>query len=92
MPFREFRDENGDEWMVWITTPTERRGVADDFRDGWLTFESGMARRRLAPVPPHWETMSVEHLRLALSASKPVARESRRSGEVDAEHGEERSR
>lgn len=32
-------------------------GVAAPFVDGWLTFQTGAQRRRLAPVPADWEAM-----------------------------------
>lgn len=30
--------------------------VAPELRAGWLAFESGEDKRRLAPIPPGWET------------------------------------
>jgi hypothetical protein len=30
---------------------------------GWLAFESGEERRRLAPIPEHWEILSDDALR-----------------------------
>lgn len=31
--------------------------VAPELRNGWLVFDDGGRRWRVAPVPPHWETM-----------------------------------
>ena len=53
MPLREFSDPSGERWRVWDTVP-ERAGGMGDFRDGWLTFDNGTERRRLAPVPDGW--------------------------------------
>ena len=52
-------------------TPDRRKGestglrrvkLADGFSDGWLTFESGPERRRLSPIPAHWELAPAEEL------------------------------
>jgi hypothetical protein len=29
-----------------------------EFERGWLCFDAGMFRRRLAPIPPKWEACS----------------------------------
>jgi hypothetical protein len=36
------------------STSRRRAPVADDLRFGWLVFQSGVSKRRLAPVPPGW--------------------------------------
>jgi hypothetical protein len=41
-------------------SPDRRRRdglLSPDLCAGWLTFESGSERRRLAPVPPGWERL-----------------------------------
>lgn len=30
--------------------------IGHDFSGGWLAFESRGERRRLSPIPPHWES------------------------------------
>ena len=39
---------------------------------GWLCFESGSAKRRLAPTPPTWETVSEEELTGLWESAEPV--------------------
>lgn len=67
---REFKDANGTTWKVWDVYPyagRSARPVADpastfsafpsrDLQDGWLVFECDNEKRRLAPIPPEWET------------------------------------
>jgi hypothetical protein len=67
---REFQDPTGKTWRVWDVYPSPRAKAAagtDDtsqlcapfptreLSDGWLCFESGTEKRRLAPIPPEWE-------------------------------------
>jgi len=67
---RTFADEEDRLWEVWEVSPSDlfqlqpvadvREEVAEcapvgEWARGWLTFHSGSARRRLAPVPEHWE-------------------------------------
>jgi hypothetical protein len=67
---RQFTDARGISWRVWDVWPTRMSqsatatNVSDmvvafpdrDFVDGWLCFESSAEKRRLAPIPPEWET------------------------------------
>jgi hypothetical protein len=65
---REFRDSKGTEWVVFLTERRERAATRDhylpeEYRDGWLVFESSKGeKRRLAPVPPDWESLPDDHL------------------------------
>jgi hypothetical protein len=43
-----------------------------DLRDGWLTFESDTERRRLAPVPPSWDTLPESSLERLCQRATPV--------------------
>ena len=49
-------------------TPDRRKHVdirfrmAPELRDGWLAFQTGHERWRLAPIPPGWETLTDEAL------------------------------
>ena len=77
---RQFRDETGTEWKVSLT-PRGSDAVSRDhylpeaYREGWLTFESTQEKRRLAPVPPDWESMPIEELvRLCGKAVPQTAR------------------
>lgn len=67
MAHRSFRDERGREWQVWDVRPTADIVIRPELRGGWLAFESGDEKRRLAPVPDGWETASDAEL-LALLA------------------------
>lgn len=61
MGLREFQDGRGGQWRVWDTV-TVRADAAGTFRSGWLTFDNGAERRRLAPIPPGWEELPDERL------------------------------
>ena len=39
---------------------------------GWLCFQAGEARRRLAPIPPKWFEMPDADLRTMLEVASPV--------------------
>ncbi len=74
---REFRDTEGERWEVWETHP-RRRGdpdrIAAELAGGWLAFESAKEKRRLAPIPDDWKTLSDEEL-AALCATATFVRE-----------------
>jgi hypothetical protein len=44
--------------------------VRNDFRHGWLTFQSYEEKRRLAPVPDGWESQSEAQLCELLAQSR----------------------
>ena len=80
MPLRSFHHE-GTEWTVWDTRPNSvdlapagRLSVAEGYGDGWLTFQCGDEKRRLAPVPPHWGALSEAQLEALLERAAPVPR------------------
>jgi hypothetical protein len=79
MAMREFADTPGRRWLVWETVPAcvERVGK---FRGGWLTFDDGNARWRLAPVPEGREGLSDARLALLLRVARPIAAMSEYSG------------
>ena len=65
---RRFRDHDRI-WSVVAVTPEHLHelGLPDndlnpDLARGWLSFESGNDRRRLAPIPSGWETVDDEEL------------------------------
>jgi hypothetical protein len=62
VPIRDFIDAAGIHWQVWSTVPATG-GVAGAFRQGWLTFDSPIERRRLVPIPFNWEVASDSDLR-----------------------------
>lgn len=64
---RHFRDKAGVEWEVFLTarrSDAVSRGqfLPEAYREGWLVFDSSHEKRRLAPVPADWETLSNEAL------------------------------
>lgn len=53
----------------------DRRGEGSrTLKEGWLAFESGGEKRRLAPVPAGWEACPDEELRALLARAAPVRR------------------
>jgi len=77
---REMTDARGMVWKVFAVVPTVHRGnagVHDRFRDGWLSFDCAAETRRVAPIPPSWESMSDEEL-LALAERNGIVSRRRR--------------
>ena len=73
---REFKDEDGSNWVAYAINDAAieapgRRYLPDAFQQGWLVFECGERKLRLAPVPAGWSDMRDEQLRELLSAAKP---------------------
>jgi hypothetical protein len=70
----------GTEWMVWDTRPLSaaevsgRMAVAQEFADGWLTFQCEQEKRRLAPVPSEWFELPETQLAALLEQAAPVRR------------------
>ena len=79
MPILEFVDSNGVKWRVWNTVPSSRTSLSGEFDQGWLTFESAVGRRRLAPIPHNWEAAPPDRLELMCRAATDA---SRRSGSL----------
>ena len=48
--------------------------LAEGYGSGWLTFESLTEKRRLLPIPSHWEDMSQGDLRALCDKAKRVAK------------------
>jgi len=77
---RQFRDEAGVEWKVFLTARgsdavSREHSLPEAFRGGWLVFESAREKRRLAPVPANWESMSSDALAaLCAKASPQISR------------------
>jgi hypothetical protein len=74
----QFTDQNGTQWDVFeVSTTTLSVGRApilpEAFRAGWLVFDCGTERRRLAPVPGEWSAFSDVALQSLLEAAVPVA-------------------
>lgn len=45
---------------------------------GWLAFESGVMRRRLAPIPSEWHLLPEDRLRELWRAAEPLPHRKRR--------------
>ena len=41
---------------------------------GWLIFEGPDERRRLTPIPPHWDSLPESELERLLTRARPAAR------------------
>jgi hypothetical protein len=48
--------------------------VPHDLQKGWLAFQSGVERKRLAPIPPGWSEMSDAELNHLLKHAERRAR------------------
>ena len=80
MALRDFTDRAGRAWRVWDVTAdaihpaTRGEDYMRDYIDGWLAFESmdGLAKCRLAPIPPGWSTAPVSQLEQWLHAAESV--------------------
>lgn len=75
---REFTDTEGRRWLVY-TVGTEAHGVGasrrylpDEYRRGWLAFECGERKLRLAPVPSGWTDMTDAALCALLAQARPT--------------------
>ena len=89
MPMLEFVDSNGVTWRVWNTVPSTRTSVSGEFENGWLTFESELGRKRLAPPPPNWDSAPPHRLELMCRAAADVGRRSKPVAEAGGEAGAE---
>jgi hypothetical protein len=85
MPMLEFLDSNGVTWRVWNTVPMARSSLSGEFERGWLTFESATTLKRLAPVPPNWETSTSDRLELMCRAAVEVPRRTRPAGDTETD-------
>ena len=81
---RGFTDSTGVEWRVWEVFPNRagNHTTAETFStaklqgtvyaEGWLCFESGSEKRRLAPIPADWQAQE-HNLQQLLEQAIPVA-------------------
>ena len=51
-----------------------RATIAEEFTYGWLCFECGEEKRRLAPVPEGWDRADDETIEQWCCTAKPVVR------------------
>jgi hypothetical protein len=75
---REFTDTQGKRWLVYTVgtaahgVDVSRRYLPDEYRQGWLAFESGERKLRLAPVPSGWDELTDAQLRELLAQARPT--------------------
>ena len=75
MSYVEFQDSGGLTWKVWDTYPSRPEIIDTAWREGWLTFECGATRRRLAPIPKDWMEAAPPRLELMCKVAEPARSE-----------------
>jgi hypothetical protein len=74
MAHRRIVDKQDQVWDVWEVTTSasasRRILVQPDLQGGWLAFQCGEQRRRLAPLPIGWDELS-DHALVALMDTAP---------------------
>ena len=79
MAVRDIVDDKGNNWKVWavmassIHPKTAAEDYLGDYSEGWLCFEAGNQRRRLARFPRDWDKLSDKQLLGLLSSAMIVA-------------------
>ena len=53
--------------------PESRARLADSLSAGWLVFKSDDEKRRLAPIPPNWDTCRTRELRELCNQAHVIA-------------------
>jgi len=75
---RTVADSAGTEWTIFEVKKTvagdQWTYLPEQFGNGWLCFESAIAKRRFAPVPPSWNDMTDAELLGLLRKAQPVVR------------------
>ena len=83
---RTLIDRAGVTWDIYEVYPlVERRAVSrvpDQYRTGWLCFQSALERRRLAPVPLGWQEWDERSLLNALISGEAFPRRTPRVSDV----------
>lgn len=80
MAVRTFESPDGATWSVWEVIPgrvSEFRSsygshLPRDMADGWLCFDCGTEKRRLAPLPVNWHERPEQDLWFWCRAAEPV--------------------
>ena len=75
MASRTFADSAGTVWEVFEVRRSSNKpgAVSTGLEQGWLSFSSPNARRRLAPIPPEWATSPDPELERLCSRARVVA-------------------
>ena len=71
---RRFCLNSGKDCSVFDVFPGPSDLVDPDFSRGWLCFEHGEERRRVAPIPEDWERLSEHDLSQMWQRAKRVER------------------
>ena len=80
MAVRTFESPDGATWSVWEVIParvsefrsTHGSHLPRELADGWLCFDCGTEKRRLAPLPVNWHERPDDDLRFWCRAAVPV--------------------
>ena len=77
MAHRRIVDNQDNVWDVWevnpsASSPSRRLAVPADLQSGWLAFQCGEERRRIAPLPEAWSEMSDAALVQLMSQANPI--------------------
>src|SRR6478672_552744 len=74
MAARTFEDSSGTVWQVFEVHRSSNKpgAVSTGLEQGWLSFSSADARRRLAPIPPQWESSPDPELERLCSRARVV--------------------
>jgi hypothetical protein len=80
---RVFDDQHGIRWNAFAVYPTQtakaKSTLPEQYRTGWLSFNSITETRRVAPIPERWTDLPDDTLR-QLCETAEVARRSSREG------------
>lgn len=75
---RTFVDAAGTAWDAFAVYPSPdsaaRVRLPGPYQHGWLSFDSGMERRRLSPIPDAWHTATDDALLRMCAEAEPAAR------------------
>jgi hypothetical protein len=71
------RDDADPSGEVQVRSPSHVAPIDQALAAGWLCFECGEQKRRLAPIPPGWEAFSTDALEQLCRSAPPVQRKAR---------------
>jgi hypothetical protein len=85
---RNFQDSDGSTWTVFevrrvVNVRGDVRAPSETYSNGWLCFENGNAKRRLARFPERWREFGENELQQLLSQARPAPRTTWRLDELD---------
>jgi hypothetical protein len=80
---RVFTDAGGVQWDAFAVYPESRPSVLahlkGTYQQGWLCFDSGTEKRRLSPIPDHWQGLSDAQLQELVARAEVAGRQRGRS-------------